>query len=259
VKSTKEFDDGRKSNGGARRWCRAACAVVLVAATTGRAETPGTPVGARMPEANDPRARIADVPGLPRVLLIGDSISLGYTLTVRETLKGKANVHHPPANCGSTRTGLKHLEEWLGDGPWDVIHFNWGLWDINRRVDGKRNVDGPIAISEEEYAQNLEQLVERLKKTGAKLIWANTTFVQGGWGRRAGDEIRYNKIAEEIMRRHGVRINDLHAFTAALPRFGEAGDGPEMWKSAGNVHFSEAGYRAIGWRVAEVIEEVLRE
>ena len=53
----------------------------------------------------DPRAQIEDVPGLPRVLLIGDSISLGYTLDVRELLTDKANVHRPPANSASTRIG----------------------------------------------------------------------------------------------------------------------------------------------------------
>ena len=35
-------------------------------------------------------APITDEPGLPRVLLIGDSISMGYTLSVRELLKSKA-------------------------------------------------------------------------------------------------------------------------------------------------------------------------
>ena len=110
-------------------------------------------------------APIIDVPGLPRVLLIGDSISLGYTLDVRELLSGKANVHRPPANCGSTAMGVQNLDAWLGDGKWDVIHFNWGLWDINRRVNGKRNVDGEIGATEQEYAERLEELVVRLKKT----------------------------------------------------------------------------------------------
>ncbi len=43
----------------------------------------------------------------PRVLLIGDSISMGYTLGVRARLAGKANVHRPPENCGDTARGVK--------------------------------------------------------------------------------------------------------------------------------------------------------
>ncbi|MDE2954799.1 MAG: SGNH/GDSL hydrolase family protein, partial [Gemmatimonadota bacterium] len=73
---------------------------------------------------------IEDVPGLPRVLIIGDSISIGYTVPVRELLKGKANLHRPLTNCGPTKRGTEEIENWLGDGSWDVIHFNWGLHDI---------------------------------------------------------------------------------------------------------------------------------
>jgi len=68
--------------------------------------------------------------GLPRVLLIGDSVSVGYTLAVRKELEGKANVHRPPSNCGSTKIGMRDLDKWLGVGKWDVIHFNWGLHDL---------------------------------------------------------------------------------------------------------------------------------
>ena len=73
---------------------------------------------------------IEDRAGLPRVLLIGDSISIGYTLAVRDLLEGVANVHRPGTNCGPTLRGLDQLDQWLGDLPWDVIHFNWGLHDL---------------------------------------------------------------------------------------------------------------------------------
>lgn len=209
---------------------------------------------------------IEDVPGLPRVLLIGDSISAGYTLQVREMLKGKANVHRPPANCGGTletlskTKGKGDIEEWLGDGNWDVIHFNWGLWDINRWVDGKRNVQGAIVATKEQYAERLEKLVERLEATGAMLIWASTTYVQGGSSRRAGDEIGHNEVAEEIMDRHGIMINDLHALSATFPKYGEGKEGePEMWRSEGNVHFTKEGYDRLAKQVVYAIEQVLAE
>lgn len=209
-------------------------------------------------KAPDPsRAQIQDMPGLPRVLLIGDSISLGYTLDVRKLLEGKANVHRPPANCGSTRTGLKNIDAWLGDGKWDVIHFNWGLWDINRTVNGKRNMEGEITMSEEEYGQNLETLVLRLKETHATLIWASTTYVQGGFGRRPGDEIRYNAVARAIMDKHGVKTNDLHALSATFPIYGTSTEGPEMFKSKGNVHFTAEGSAVLAKQVAASIEEAI--
>src|SRR5262245_8631343 len=71
-------------------------------------------------------APIKDEPGLPRVLLIGDSISMGYTIPVRELLKGKANVHRVPENGGPTINGLKRLAQELGGGKWDVSPLSGG-------------------------------------------------------------------------------------------------------------------------------------
>ena len=104
---------------------------------------------------------VQDDPKLPRVLLIGDSVSRGYTQAVRKALAGKLNVHRAPANCGPTASGLKNIEVWLGNGKWDLIHFNFGIHDRNT----------PVA----DYQQRLEQLIERMKKTGAKLVWASST------------------------------------------------------------------------------------
>ena len=102
---------------------------------------------------------VPDDPKLPRVLLIGDSVSRGYTLAAREALASQANVHRAPENCGPTANGLKKLDIWLGDGKWDIIHFNFGIHDR--------------ATKPADYEDRLKQIVARLKKTGAKLIWAN--------------------------------------------------------------------------------------
>src|SRR5688572_11788905 len=84
---------------------------------------------------------VTDVAGLPRVLIIGDSISIGYTVPTREALQGVANVHRPLTNCEATVVGLVRLDEWLATGgadkKWDVIHFNWGLHDMKQYKDGK--------------------------------------------------------------------------------------------------------------------------
>ena len=64
---------------------------------------------------------VTDDPKLPRVLLIGDSISIGYTLPTREFLKGKANLHRIPANGGPTTRGLASIDAWIGESKWDNI------------------------------------------------------------------------------------------------------------------------------------------
>jgi acyl-CoA thioesterase-1 len=182
-----------------------------------------------------------DVPGLPRVLLIGDSISIGYTLPVRERLAGKANVHRIPENGGPTPNGLARLDVWLGDQRWDVIHFNWGLHDLKLMGNGQRQVPLP------EYERNLWQLVQRLKQTGTRLVWASTTPVpEGKLGtpRRPQDVPAYNEAARKVMEQHGIPINDLYAF--ALPQLSKI-------QIPGNVHFTREGSVTLARPVAEAI------
>ena len=92
-------------------------------------------------------APVTDDPKLPRVLLVGDSISIGYTLPVRKLLEGKANVHRIPENGGPTSNGTAKIDKWI-EGKWDVIHFNWGLHDL-------KLVDGKHQVSLEDYEKNL--------------------------------------------------------------------------------------------------------
>src|ERR1035438_8095801 len=65
---------------------------------------------AQTPPVDPALQPVIDDPQLPRILLIGDSISMGYTPLVREAFAGKANVHHPPENCEDTGRGLAHLD-----------------------------------------------------------------------------------------------------------------------------------------------------
>ena len=116
-------------------------------------------------QSDKPMSPVTDVEGLPRVLLIGDSISIGYTVDVRAMLKGKANVHRPLTNCGPTTTGLQKLDEWLETGgkgkKWDIIHFNWGLHDLKYMGPDGKNLADPKAktskpqVSQADYEKNL--------------------------------------------------------------------------------------------------------
>ncbi|MBM4040560.1 MAG: SGNH/GDSL hydrolase family protein [Planctomycetes bacterium] len=197
---------------------------------------------------------VTDDPKLPRVLLIGDSISIGYTVPVRALLRGKANVHRPLTNCGPTTTALKELDKWLGEGKWDVIHFNWGLHDLkymNEFGDLVAVEKGTQQVPVEQYEKNLDELVQRLKKTGAKLIWAATTPVpKGAQGRVPGDEVKYNEAAKRVMDRHGVAINDLHAFAAQFT-------GYKAIQMEKNVHFMRTGSVELAKQVAAHILKAL--
>jgi len=193
-----------------------------------------------------------DDPNLPNVLIIGDSISIGYTVDVRKQLKGKADVFRIPSNGQASEFGLKNLDKWLGTRKWDVIHFNWGLWDIayrhpDSKSQGHRDkVNGTITATPEQYRENMEKIVGELEETNAKLIWCATTPVpEGEDGRKVGDEIAYNRIAAGIMEKHGIETNDLHA--QALLKL------PAIWEKKGDVHFTKEGYAHLAKRVSESI------
>jgi hypothetical protein len=175
---------------------------------------------------------VKDDPKLPRVLLIGDSVSRGYTQPTRKALTGKANIHRAPANCGPTASGLKNIEVWLGEGKWDVIHFNFGIHDR--------------ATPAADYVKRLEEIVTRLEKTGAKLIWASTTPIPDNPAQKqtAASIVEKNALAAEVMKKHGIPTDDL--FGAMTPRLAEL-------QNPNDVHFKGEGYDFLGAQVGEAI------
>jgi len=224
--------------------------VMLASAAAPGAAAPGPK--AKRP-ANPAFGPIEDAPGLPRALLIGDSISIAYTLPTRKLLEGKVNVHRPPTNCGPTTNGLRNLDAWLGDGKWDVIHFNWGLHDL-KYIDEKGNrvppEKGKIQVPVDQYEKNLDTLVKRLKETGARLVWASTTPVpEGASGRIKGDSARYNAAAKKVMDAGGVLTDDLYAL--AKPRLKEI-------QRPADVHFTKEGSDALAQQVAASILKALQ-
>ncbi len=181
---------------------------------------------------------VADAPGLPRVLLIGDSVSRGYTLAVRKELQGKANVHRAPENCGPVANGIRKLDVWLGQQKWDVIHFNFGIHDRAT----------PLA----DYTKRLEAVIERLEKTGAKLIWASTTPIpdDAAKNQAAASILERNASAASVVLRRGHSVDDL--FAAVSPQLGAL-------QNPNDVHFNAAGYDFLGAQVAgSVLAELAR-
>ncbi len=198
---------------------------------------------------------------LPNVLIIGDSISIGYTKSVQELLKGKANVFRPLnakggfLNCQGTTFGIKKIDEWLSAKKWDVIHFNFGLHDL-KHVDAKtgknsKKQSDPQQADLKAYKKNLSKIVKKLKATNAKLIFATTTPYPdkpGGPLRRADQPIKYNKVALKIMSKNKIAINDLHAFV--LPHLNEL-------LHPNNVHFTKEGSKILAEELAKHISKML--
>jgi len=182
-------------------------------------------------------------PNRPRILIVGDSIAGGYFSTTRELLAGQATVFSGGTTYNDRNPDWKKIvDQYIekgGERGWDIIQFNWGLHAVKFVDEQNRNSEpgkpgAHIQFTVEEYARNLELFVNELKRTGAKLVFATTTPVpEGASGSiRYLDLTPYNEAAKEIMKQHGIPVNDLHA--AARARLSE-------WQIPDNVHFTDSG------------------
>ncbi len=189
-----------------------------------------------------------------KVLIIGDSISLGYHRTVTYLLRGEAVVEHAEGNNQGTTHGLREIDNWLGGAKWDVIHFNFGLHDLKHVDENGKNAQDRSAPQQADlvaYEQNLEILIGKLQATGAKLIFATTTPVPQDHGplRDPGESMKYNKVALKLMQEHGITVNDLHS--AVTPNL-------KQYQNPADVHFTAAGSVFLGRLVAKEIRQALK-
>lgn len=207
----------------------------------------GSMLAAAEPSAGD---------ALPKVLILGDSISIGYTPVVKKLLEGKADVQRPNTNCQHSAHGAANVKNWVGDGKWSVIHFNFGIWDThmldeqNQLVRDEANAKGPLHIrhTPEQYRRNLEQIITVLETTGAKLVFANTTPIMKRTGKRFEDIPTLNATAGKLMAEKKIPINEL--YEVVLPH-------AKAWQTGDQVHFTKQGSEELGRRVAEAIEKQL--
>ena len=196
------------------------------------------PAGNVKPES-DGWAYVKDNPDLPRVLIIGDSISRSYTAPVRIALTGKANVHRAPANCGNTDNFFKFGESWLKQNDkdrWDVVVFNFGIHDRDKAPDL--------------YAANLRKIYDRLKAAGASIVWVETTpFARAEDAPGTDRSPALNSTGNAIATEEGAEIVRLHDLM--LPELASL-------QKSDRTHFNEEGQRKMGTAVAEAVSRHLK-
>jgi len=185
------------------------------------------------------------------VLIIGDSISIGYTPFVADALAPAVTVIHNPGNGGSTVRGRDSIESWIGNREWDVILFNFGLHDLVYK-DSLNKYDvirGKQAVSPDDYRKNLEYIVSGLKESTARIIFMTTTMVpENSSGRKPEDPARYNAVAVEVMERNGIGVLDLYTPSLTIH--------PACSKP-GNVHYTPEGYKKLAQLVTDAIRKSL--
>ncbi|MBQ2954947.1 MAG: SGNH/GDSL hydrolase family protein [Clostridia bacterium] len=187
---------------------------------------------------------------MKRILLLGDSIRIGYCEKVASILDGKAEVCWPGENCRFAQYMIAAMGGWASavgrPETIDVVHWNCGQWDT-----AQFERDGRPLVTEDEYEKALvrvDALIRRLFPN-AQVIFALTTPVLPGVPmtapRTTDDVVRYNRVAQRVMDRLNVPVNDLFSVAAEF----SAG----MYKDA--VHFTPEGYQVLAEAVVRALEK----
>jgi len=178
---------------------------------------------------------------LPRVLLIGDSITRGYYDQVAEKLRGKASVARLATSKSiGDPSLLSEVALVLGQCRFDVVHFNNGLHGFG--------------YADEEYRAHFPELVATIRKHApkAKLIWATITPIRtpGRLDAVASGTERVkarNRIAREYVTKERIAIDDLYGLVDIHPEY----------FSQDGVHFNAKGIAVQAAQVSEAVGRVL--
>lgn len=196
---------------------------------------------------------------MKNILLVGDSIRMGYDKAVKKTLEGKANVYFPSENCRFASYVLRYIHEYkalVEEGEVDVLHWNAGLWDCLRLFEEEPHT--PVEV----YAYYIDRICSRIKKIfpNTKVIFATNTSVQSEKMdknfKRYNEEIeKYNEAAVEVVKKYGFEINDLYSLSVSLPE--EAHSDPvHYYTSMGTEAFTNKvlSYLAPALEISEMPE-----
>jgi hypothetical protein len=190
---------------------------------------------------------------MKKIVLIGDSIRMGYDKYVKDALSGTAQVFYPNENCRFAEYVLRCAHEWKRDGEWgddvDLVHWNAGLWDVIELFG-----DGPLT-SLSYYAEAIERIDKRLRMLfpKAKIVFATSTKVNEklcGFEFRRRNEIieKYNAEAIRVLSNTDTVINDLYSLTKTFP---------DSYHSDWVHYYTPEATEVIGGRVLSVICQLL--
>ena len=187
---------------------------------------------------------------MKKIVLIGDSIRLGYDKYVKDALLGVAEVYYPDDSARFSEYTLRYLSDWKNDNGWgediDLVHWNTGLWDVLEMY-GEAPISNP-----RQYGETIGKIERQIKFLfpRAKQIFATSTSVieeKYGFDRKRHNSTieQYNKIAIDALLGTGCVINDLYTLTKNAPLAIRAGD---------PTHFyTPEGTKLIGDRVLSYI------
>lgn len=189
---------------------------------------------------------------MKKVVLIGDSIRMGYQSYVQKELRSIADVWGPEENGGTSKNILLHLDKWVLKRAPDIVHLNCGLHDLKKKFGSS-----DPAISLEAYEFNLRKIFSQILEEGIHLIWTTITPVdevwhhqEKGFDRFEVDVAAYNAVASKVANEYQLPINDLFALITEV--------GLKKYLTTDGVHFVPEGSEFLGKAVAKTIKNYIR-
>lgn len=175
---------------------------------------------------------------LPRVLLIGDSITNGYQQMVRETLRGKHYVDYIATSYTlNSSFFFKLIINYINNNRYDIIHLNQGLHGFS--------------VSKKTYKEKLKKLINKIPSS-CKVILAESTIVKKAgnktidkkWDKKIDERnVSVNELAKEM----GLFINHLYEVSENIPNDLRNDDG---------FHYLYDGYQMLANGVVSVIKRI---
>lgn len=188
-----------------------------------------------------------------KIVLLGDSIRMGYAPGVRDRLADLAEVAWPPENCGHSFRLREHLNEWAIEPNPDVIHFNCGIHDL-----GWMPGEKAPRFTAREYARNLRLVIERLRcEADATVFFATTTPFLAPCDKTlamnqcnpATIVARYNKAAMKVMYSLSVPVDDLYQAIMNAD--------PDECLQMDKIHFNDHGNAVLANAVTTFLKQNL--
>lgn len=194
---------------------------------------------------------------MKKVLLLGDSIRMGYDDYVKELLKDTCEVYYDADDNGrfSSYTLWQANQMFRKYGAFDIVHWNNGYWDMN--------IEEPMTVPlhpVDEYLHFCKRIIGEIRRNGAEVIYATTlpVLTPGQALDNTGTEVTlhyhndwvvtYNEAAVKLMNEEHVAVNDL--YTLML-------EDPHYYKCADSLHLTETGYQRCAQQIADMIREKL--
>ncbi|MBQ9728860.1 MAG: hypothetical protein IJV85_04615 [Clostridia bacterium] len=176
---------------------------------------------------------------LPRVLLVGDSITDGYQAKVRELLSGVCYVDYIATSYAiDSPMYVQLVKNFVKDSDYALVHFNHGLHGLH--------------IPTRTYKSLMRKLSDwMLQRT--KVVFALSTHVMAeGSKRSSGRWMKIvrprNKAVLSLAATKNCAVDDLFTVSTTLKERTEDG-----------VHFMPEGYAVLAAKVAESIQAALNQ